>query len=139
MGFTPQFSPGLERERLLAVPCAAPGSGISPGPMPVAMETRLGAWGGVELGAAGKENMLRRPSLVHLPLPAGWFEGLPQGPPPPVSVPPVPMQSGFRSPLSTSSFSCHLSKQPGKVGPPVPMFLTGTWKPRREPVEASRI
>ena len=93
---------------------------------------QAGELGGVLLGAAGKEHTLCGTAASPC-----RFQGLSQTLP--MAVPPDPMQSGFWGPLFTSSFSCHPSQQPGKVGPPVPMFLTGMWKPRREPVEASRI
>lgn len=113
------------------MPWAAPGSGVAPGLLPVPVVARLGV-GGVLLGAARKEHTLCGTAASPC-----RFQGLSQTLP--MAVPPDPMQSGFWGPLFTSSFSCHPSQQPGKVGPPVPMFLTGMWKPRREPVEASRI
>lgn len=67
------------------------------------------------------------------------------GPSPGLSAPspwglfPAPYAGGTLRPTLYLQFLMSLSKQPGKVGSPVPMRLMGTWKPRYEPVEASRI
>lgn len=60
-GFSPQLRPGSEREQFLT--CAAPGSGMAPGLLPVPVVARLQ---GGRAGCCGKERVRCRPSCLSV-------------------------------------------------------------------------
>lgn len=128
-----EASPGPEPDpELLAVLCAVPGSRNQPSPLPGPVVRQVG-WVLPRRSAVTTQNIRCTgfcwTSCLSLPDVSGPALG--------ACSPPL-MQSALRPTLHLQ-FLTSPSQQPGKVGPPVPMFLMGTWKPRCEAVEAGRI
>ena len=109
-----QTHPGPERKLQVASCCACPRH--PPAACPPLCRARLGVWG----GGAGCCTGLCRASCPP------WMVVSAPGP-----LQPCPLPHAVRTsrPSLYLQFLVSPSKHPGKVGPPVPVFLMGTWKP----------